>query len=381
MCRRSPCSRKGCAMNDAPVQGSDLRAAREAAGVGLREFARRTHWSAAYISQVERGLRPVNADMAKAYADALGTDPVPPPGDPVRIAHEWLLADPPPVEHMASGRRVGSSLADEMERRVVELRRLDDVVGGTTLHPVVRCDLDAARAVVRDASHTPETRRRLLRVVGELSQLGGWVYADAGQYQRAQGVYLDGVTAATEAGDRPLAGQLFSTLSYMVANVGDPHDAGLMARTALRGASADAPPVVRALLGERVAWAAAKAKDSDAARRALDQVDDEYDRRRPGDTEPDWTYWLNRDEIDVMRARCAVELGDAATAETLLSPVVERYPAERRREAALYRSWLAEAYARAGEFDAARAALAKVPADTGSERVERRVADVTRLLV
>ncbi|WP_327148474.1 helix-turn-helix domain-containing protein [Nocardia sp. NBC_01329] len=366
--------------------GSALRAAREAAGFGLREFARQTHWSAAYLSQVERGQRPVGNEIRQAYADALGTDPdvlMPPPGDPLRIAHEWLLSDPPPHEHMAAGRRVGSSLAAEMERRVVELRRLDDAVGGSTLHSVVRCDLDAARAVVRDGSHSSPVRRRLLRVVGELAQLGGWVYADAGRYHQAQRIYLDGMAAATEAGDRPLAGQLLSTLSYQTANIADPRNAALLARTALRGASADAPPVVCALLGERVAWAAAKAGDVEAARRALDAVDDEYDRRRPGDDEPDWTYWLNRDEIDVMRARSAVELGDAATAEALLSPVLARFPAERKREAALYRSWLAEAYARGGQQIAARETLERVrvdAADLGSARLEYRVHEVEKIL-
>ncbi|WP_345499101.1 tetratricopeptide repeat protein [Nocardia callitridis] len=280
---------------------------------------------------------------------------------------------------MTAGRRVSSSLADEMERRVVELRRLDDMVGGSTLHPVVRCDLEAARAVVYETTHAPQVRCRLLRVVGELSQLGGWVYADAGRYPQAQKVYLDGVSAATEAGDRPLAGQLLSTLSYMLTNTGDPRDACLLARSALRGAAPDAVPVVRALLGERVAWAAAKSGNADASRRALDGVDDEYDRRRLGDEEPDWTYWLDRDEIDVMRARCAVQLGDAATAETLLSPVVERYPAERAREAALYRSWLAEAYARSGNADAARFTLDQVrtvAAEAGSVRLKQRVSEV-----
>jgi hypothetical protein len=142
-------------------------------------------------------------------------------------------------------------------------------------------------------------------------------------------------------------------------------------------------PVVRALLGERVAWAAAKAGDGQTARRALDVVDDEYDRRRPGDDEPDWTYWLNRDEIDVMRARSAVELGDAATAEALLWPVMERFPAERQREAALYRSWLAEAYARNGQAAAARETLDRVRADAadlGSARLEHRVHEVEKVL-
>lgn len=367
--------------DDAPVQGPALRAAREATGVGLREFARQTHWSAAYLSQVERGLRPVSDDIRRAYAEALGAAALRPRADdPLRIAHEWLLAAPPPVEHLAAGRQVGSALADEMERRVVELRRLDDMVGGATLHPMVRCDLDAARAVVRDGAHNAQVRRRLLRVVGELSQLGGWVHADAGHYRQAQEIYLDGVAAASEAGDRVLAAQLLSTLSYLMANVGVPRDATLLARTALRGAAADAPPIVRALLGERVAWTAARSGDDDAAREALDTVDEEYDRRRPGDTEPDWTYWLDRDEISVMRARCEVELGNAAAAERLLVPVLDRYPAERRREAALYRTWLAEAYARTGELDAARAVLAQVHVDTGSTRVQQRVRDVERLL-
>ncbi|MEU6562863.1 tetratricopeptide repeat protein [Nocardia nova] len=368
-------------MDDVPVQGPALRAARESAGIGLREFARRTHWSAAYLSQVERGLRPVSADIRKAYAGTFGTgNATPPPADPLRIAHEWLVADVPPLEQMKSGRQIGSGLADEMERRVIELRRLDDRIGGTTLHPIVRSDLDAARTVVREGTHAPEVRRRLLRVVGELSQLGGWVYADAGQYRRAQDVYLDGVTAATEAGDKPLAGQLLSTLAYMIANVGDPHDAALLARTALRGATNSAPPIVRALLGERIAWAAAKSGDTEAASRALDDVDDEYDRRGPADDDPDWTYWLNRDEIDIMRARCAVELGEVTTAETLLTPALDRYPPHRRREAALYRTWLAEAHARTGNLDAARATLAKVGTDTGSDRVERRVHEVEQLL-
>ncbi|MBO0853687.1 MAG: helix-turn-helix transcriptional regulator [Nocardia sp.] len=371
-------------MTDAPVEGSVLRTAREAAGVGLREFARRTHWSAAYLSQIERGLRPVTDDIARAYTVALGTEPdAKPAGDPLRVAHEWLVAEPPPVEQLTSGRQVGTGLVAEMERRVVELRRLDDVVGGTNLHPIVRCDLEAARAVVNEGQHAPDVRRRLLRVVGELSQLGGWVYADAGRYPQAQQVYLAGVTAATEAEDRPLAGQLLSTLSYMIANTGDPRDAGLLARSALQGAGHDAPPIVRALLGERVAWAAAKYGDAGAAHRALDAVDDEFDRRTPEDEEPDWTYWFDRDEIDVMRARCAVQLGDAAAAETLLSPIMKRYPADRQREAALYRSWLAEAYARSGNADAARSTLDQVrahAAELGSVRLDQRVAELEATL-
>ncbi|MEV5649249.1 hypothetical protein AB0L57_13440 [Nocardia sp. NPDC052254] len=262
---------------------------------------------------------------------------------------------------------------------MMKLRRLDDVMGGTALHPIVRSDLEAARTVVLEGQHTPQVRRRLLRVVGELSQLAGWVYADAGHYPQARQTYLDGVSAANEAGDRPLAGQLLSTLSYLITNTENPRDAFLLARSALKGAARQAPPVVRALLGERVAWAAANFGDAEASRRALAEVDDEFDRRRPEDEEPDWTYWLNRDEVDVMRARCAVRLGDAVAAENVLSPVMERYPADRAREAALYRSWLAEAYARSGNAASARTTLDQVravAAEAGSIRLEQRVSEV-----
>jgi hypothetical protein len=52
--------------------------------------------------------------------------------------------------------------------------------------------------------------------------------------------------------DRVLAGQLLSSLSYQMANIGNPADAALLARSAVKGAR-NATPIVRALLLERVA--------------------------------------------------------------------------------------------------------------------------------
>jgi hypothetical protein len=56
------------------------------------------------------------------------------------------------------------------------------------------------------------------------------------------------------------------------------------------------------------------------------------------------------------------------------------YPPEHAREVALYRTWLAEAYARNGQSDAARATLTLVGGDTGSARVVRRVGEVEHIL-
>jgi hypothetical protein len=215
-----------------------------------------------------------------------------------------------------------------------------------------------------------------------MSQLVGWVASDAGQYGHAQYAYLDGAKATCQAGDRVLTGQLLSSLSYQIANVGKPDDAVLLARTAAKGAQG-ATPVVAALLTERVAWAAARARDRDGAMRALDTVDNTYERRSTGIEEPEWVYWVDRSEINVMAGRCFVELSDPSRARPLLQQAIDSYPKDRAREVALYQTWLAESYARNRDFDAAQETIgaARKAADSvHSARLERRVVEIELML-
>ncbi len=259
---------------------------------------------------------------------------------------------------------------------------LDDVIGGGDLFPVVSKELSEVHGVVRSASYAEKVGWRLLTVVGELAQLAGWVASDAGRYTEAQRIYLDGVFAAQSADDRPLAAQLLSSLSYQVANVGKAHDAALLARSAVKGAGG-ASPVVRALLWERVAWASARSRDYAGTRHALDAVDDTFENRSPGVIEPEWVYWLDRSEIDVMAGRCLIELGSPHAAEPLLTNAIDSYDTDHAREVALYLSWLAEAYARAGTVDAARDTLARARRTArgiNSARLNLRINQVGSLL-
>ncbi|GAB3494881.1 helix-turn-helix domain-containing protein [Amycolatopsis cihanbeyliensis] len=368
-----------------PDLGVSLRAAREAAGVSLSAMAARTHYSKPLLGLLETGKRAIKPEHVTAYAHALNVSvgtPYGSPDDPLRVAHEWLVTDVPAEVHPAAGRRVGATLAGKLERRVIELRHLDDVIGGRDLFPLVREELISAQTVVRAASYTERTGRRLLTVVGELAQLAGWVASDAGHYTEAQRVYLSGVSAARDAGDHALAGQLLSSLSYQVANVGNPADAALLARSAVKGTQGTTTPVVRALLLERVAWAAARARDRDGTQRALDTVDDAYEQRSAGVEEPEWVYWLDRKEIDVMAGRCLIELGDPLTAEPLLSGAIAAYTPEHAREVALHQTWLAESYARAGVLDAALDTIARArrtARDVSSTRLDLRVRAVESL--
>jgi transcriptional regulator with XRE-family HTH domain len=366
--------------------GSHLRAAREAAGISLAAMAARTHYSKALLGLLETGKRTARPEHVVAYSRTLhvpvdslyGT-----PTDPLRVAHEWLVNDSPMLVHSSAGRRVGESLTAEMEGRVVELRLLDDVIGGGDLFPLVRQELVAARRVVDSASYADKIGSRLLTVVAELAQLAGWVASDAGRYAEAQSIYLSGVSAAHSAGDHSLAGQLLSSLSYQTANVGDPGDAALLARSAVKGAG-NATPVVKALLLERVAWASARAQDSEGARRALDAVDDSYERRCDSFTEPHWVYWVDRREIDIMAGRCFVELGDPHAAAPLLSDAIAGYQVEHTREVALYQTWLAESYTKAGALDAGRETIAharKSGESVNSPRLEARINEIEQLLI
>lgn len=365
--------------------GARLREAREAAGLSLSAMAAKTHYSKPYLSQLESGARPAKPDHVTAYSRALNVavDALyGPPLDPLRAAHEWLVADTPVTVHQQAGRRVGASLAGELEARVIELRLLDDTVGGGDLIPLVRRELANTAEIVKHGSYTEPVGRRLRVVVGELAQLAGWVASDAGHYLEAQRTYLEGVSAADEAEDGALAGQLFSSLSYQMANVGDPADAALLARSAVAGAR-NASPIVRTLLLERVAWASARSRDRDAAQRALDAVDDAYEARSPDIAEPQWVYWMSRDEIDVMAGRCLIELGDPASAAPLLTRAIDEYDEDHAREVALYQTWLAESYARAGELDAARGVIEKArtaTSDVNSARLVRRVEEIERLV-
>jgi transcriptional regulator with XRE-family HTH domain len=365
--------------------GAALRAAREAAGISLAGMASRTHYSKPLLGLLETGKRTVKPEHVEAYSRALD---VPldviygPSNDPLRVAHEWLVGEPLAHEHSLWGRRVGGSLAGELENRVAVLRHLDDVVSSDDLLPVVRKELAEVEELVRATSYTQQTGRRILTVLGELAQLAGWVASDAGRYAEAQLTYLDGFSAARDADNSPLAAQLLSSLSYQMASVGDPHDAALLARSAAKGA-ADASPVVRALLLERVAWASARSRDVAGTRRALDAVDDAYDSRSPEAGEPEWVYWLDRKEIDIMAGRCLIELGNPVAAEPLLASAIRSYDSDHVREVGLYLSWLAEAYAKAEVIDAARDILARARStarQVRSARLDRRISQVAALV-
>ena len=187
---------------------------------------------------------------------------------------------------------------------------------------------------------------------------------------------------AHAADNEPLAANIISTLSYQLANTGNPRHAALLARTAYAGARHSATATTKALLLERVAWADAKSGDLVSCERALGQVDENFNHSMPED-DPDWVYWLNREEIDVMAGRCYTELRQPVRAEPLLRNATSGYDNTLIRENSLYLSWLAEDYILLNEIDlAAKIAIhvLELGSRANSARTDERLRHLARLL-
>ena len=300
----------------------------------------------------------------------------------MRLAHVWLVSDTPQEIEIKAGRHISGQLVSTVEHRVIQLRRADDFVAGEDSHGLIRRELAATTRLLRCANCTQEQAHRLLTAIRELAQLAAWVAADSDQRNAAFGYVRGGVLAARAAGDAALAGDIISTLSYQIANTGDPRDAAVLARTAYSGAQHQATPRTKALLLERIAWTDAKSGDGQSCERSLGAVDDNFSRG-PRDNDPDWIYWLNPQEINVMAGRCYTELKIPVRAEPLLRDAISQYDPTLTRENVLYLSWLAESYVQLGEIEEAAAVgmrALQLGMHTASTRANERLQHIAELL-
>lgn len=351
-------------------------------GFGIQELpsgrARESSPGSALIAKRE-WTRDDISHLSASFDDAISSSAL---ADIEMLAHEWLAADKPQLAELNAGRRIGDSLVATTEHRVIQLRRADDFMSGRTSHAMVHQELQATTKLLDEAALTEDQTRRLLTVTGELAQLAAWVAADAGLYKQAARYTEGGVLAAHAADNEPLAANVISTLSYQLANTGNPRQAALLARTAYAGARHTATATAKALLLERVAWADAKSGDLVSCERALGQVEENFNHSAPED-DPDWVYWLSREEIDVMAGRCFTELKQPSRAEPLLRSATSGYDNTLIRENSLYLSWLAEDYILLNEIDFA-AEIATQVLELGSRansaRTDERLRHLTGLL-
>jgi hypothetical protein len=112
------------------------------------------------------------------------------------------------------------------------------------------------------------------------------------------------------------------------------------------------PTTVRALLHERRAWAHAVAGNAREADEALTAAQAAVASNQ-GVPQPDWSSWVDEQELQIMAGRCWTELRRPLRAVPLLEDVLRGFDDAHARNKALYSCWLADAYLMAGEVEAA----------------------------
>ncbi|MGV9311583.1 helix-turn-helix domain-containing protein [Streptomyces sp. NPDC003691] len=258
------------------------------------------------------------------------------------------------------GRRVGQADAERLRLALEDLRRLDDYSGGGVTYPLAVRTARQIENVLSRAVYRDEVGRRMLEVLAETHQLTSWVAFDSGRLGEARRLAERASTAAHQAGNRVLAASALSELSYLTASGPQPREAVQMARASLALAPQDALPAARVLLADRLAWACARTGDAQGVDRALGLSEDCHNRRDSGtEHEPDWVYWINREESRIMAGRCWAELREHRRALPVLEGIEMPYDDTHSREVALFACWLAGSYIDAGDIDRAVASATR----------------------
>ncbi|WP_158850775.1 helix-turn-helix domain-containing protein [Saccharothrix deserti] len=317
---------------------------------------------------------------AKAQRRLSRGEPRPEGGDVHRRAFlgtlAGLAASLPAVPLSAGGRRIGAAHTEQLLARTARLRRLDDFLGGADTYRLYAQELYQTSRLVRVAGMTSAQRQACTVVIAEQAQLAGWAAFDAGMHREAEEHYLTSLEAAKEAEDAALAGNALSFLAYQRVSVERPSVE--MATASYATAQATATPRVRALLLERLAWTHAVAGQAQETERALAQADEAL--RVPSDRpEPDWVYWVDEDELQIMAGRCWTRLRRPLRAVPVLEGVLSRYSDTHARDKSMYLTSLAHAYVDAGEVEQAAVVTMRateLASGLGSVRPAVRIAEV-----
>lgn len=276
--------------------------------------------------------------------------------------------------------RVGRADVDRLARHTARLRRMDNFMGGGDTYGVYAQEAQRTARLLSESGHSDTVGRALRSLLAEQTQLAGWAAFDAGDHTTARNHYRDSYRAAEEAGDDVLAGNALAFTAYQ-QTVTSSRGADV-AEASWEKARRAATPRVAALLLERSAWAHAVAGDARAADRGLAQAREALQRHddRP---EPDWVFWVDDRELDIMAGRCWTELHRPLRAVPVLHDVLNRYDDTHARDKALYLTWLASSYLQAHEVEQAAAALGRafdLAAGVASVRPSARIMAEARRL-
>ncbi|MFF2849684.1 carph-isopro domain-containing protein [Streptomyces sp. NPDC058001] len=201
-------------------------------------------------------------------------------------------------------------LVDQVEQHLPMLQVLDDEHGGARHLPYVGAQFRAVGLLLHEGGHSPAVTSRLIRALAEIGQLAGWMAFDAVDHGLAQRYFATALRAAHQVNDLPLCAHILGDLSFQAASRGHPADAIALGEAARRASDAS-PPVVRASVLSRLAYAyAAAGRDKDFAH-TRGSAHELIASRDGGQEEPRWMYFLTDNHLDCQAGYGLVQMGRA----------------------------------------------------------------------
>ncbi|MFI5716356.1 helix-turn-helix domain-containing protein [Nocardia sp. NPDC051750] len=288
--------------------GSLLRAAREAAGMALREMARRTHYSASYLSLIESGKRAVPAAVVAAYESTLGSD------------LERLTA----VARSAAS--VDTSTLSDVAVMLSATRRIEDATGPIAVLPAVKGMATMAETFADQARS--RTGTAAASMASEIDQYRGWLEHATGAGAASRRSLGKAVELARHSGAPDRLAHGLSFTAYVHAETGRHAEAAALSEAVL--AVPRVHPLIRVY--ERFQRARLHAVTGEpreaqrvlvAADRAAEAAEDEE--------KPDAGYWYTPGFYGLQRSRVLRILGQAERAQEEVRAAVDALPPEHRR--------------------------------------------------
>jgi transcriptional regulator with XRE-family HTH domain len=287
---------------------TQIRAARLASGLSLREVARRAFLNPGYLSQIERGDRRPSRDLLRRLSDVLDVDlsPTAPPSEPVaaRLSREALTSP-------------GTVLAAQ--------RRLEDTIGAAPLIVPTGAQLRHVTNMIIDARG--RLRREALAVGQQWAQFAAWLRIATGDYPDAERCLDRASDWALEIDDPNMISTVLNLRGYVAWKLG--RYGAMLSLSEAAQRDRRATPGLMAIACQQEARAHALLGDAEATDRKLDHAIECAQAADPR-AEPPWVYFYGVDYLRLQRGRAYRYLGRRTKAAELLSAGLDALPVEMR---------------------------------------------------
>jgi transcriptional regulator with XRE-family HTH domain len=344
--------------------GSELRRARQAAGLTVAQLAARVHYSKGHLSKVETGHKRPADDLARLCdaelrADgallALLPDTTAPHGPARRqvvtagaagLLTASLLTAPAPLGSTATASAPGT-LLDVYRSLFDQYRRTAQQAPPAAVLPALTEQTRALRTLA--ARSSPRTGRGLLALCSRYAEFAGWMAQEAGDATAALRWTDHAVELATASGDSELASYALVRRGLVAYYRGDAAGTVGPASEAYTGR---ATARVRGLAAQREAQGHALAGDHTACMRGLDRARGLLSRDSASGSPVLGTTHLT-DPVSMITGWSLLDLGRPREAADTLDRELTKVPPNAWRTRARYGVRQALAHALAGGLDQA----------------------------